>query len=112
MFRRFFQRDKQDGQKPEPQKLEQAQDAIQPDKPTSNQLKQATELLHQQAGQQKDDNVHRMALRTGNQELPEDLAEQAYGGDQGEHAVIARQALQTGDFKRSIYHLGLALASD
>ena len=106
MFRRFFQRDKQDGQKSDP--LE----ATAPDKPVSNHLKQVTEFLHQQARQQKDDDVHRMVIRTGNQELPEDLAEQTYGGDQGEHIEVARQALQTGDFNRSIYHLGLALASD
>ncbi len=111
MFRRFFQRDKQDGQKPESQEPEHTQEASPLDKPTPKQVEQAKELL--QAGQKNDDDdVHRMVLRAGNQELPEDLAEQAYGGDQGEHAEIARQALQTEDFKRSIYHLGLALASD
>lgn len=56
-----------------------------------------------------DDGVHRMALRSGKQKLPDELA---YGGDQGEHAELAREALHAGNLRRSIYHLALALTSD
>lgn len=61
---------------------------------------------------QQDDGVHRMALRAGQQPLPEDRDALAYADDQGEHAVVARHALATGDVRRSIYHLILALAED
>lgn len=75
-------------------------------------FKQAAKILGKQAEQQNDDDVHRMALRAGKQRLPDDPDEQAYAEDQGEHAEIAQTALQSGDFKRAIYHLGQALASD
>jgi len=99
MFRRFFQRNGQ-GQTPGPQESGQ---------PGSPDL---AELLKQQIAQQKDDGVHRMVLRVGEQKPPDDHDEQAYASDQEEHDEIARNALQSGDFKRSVYHLGLALASD
>jgi tetratricopeptide (TPR) repeat protein len=106
MFRRLFQRNGR-RQTPGPQ------GSGQPDQPDSaDHLKLAAELLQEQTGQQKDDNVHRMVLRAGGQKPPDDPDEQAYARDQGEHAELARNALQAGDFKRSIYHLGLALASD
>lgn len=53
-----------------------------------------------------------MAIRTGKQPLPEDPDERRYEKEQGAEAELAQQALQAGDLKRSIYHLGLALASD
>jgi tetratricopeptide (TPR) repeat protein len=59
-----------------------------------------------------DDGVHRMALRSGKQKLPDDPDELAYSGDQGDHAKLAQEALQAGDLRRSIYHLALALADD
>src|SRR5260221_9354029 len=99
MFRRFFQRNGQ-GQTPGPQESGQ---------PSSPDL---AELLKQQIAQQKDDGVHRTVLRVGEQKPPDDPDEQAYASDQEEHAETARNALQSGDFNRSVYHLGLALASD
>lgn len=106
MFRRFFQRNRR-GQTPGPQ------ESGQPGKPDPADFsKQAAEFLQQQTGRQEDDGIHRMVLRMGEQKLPDDPDEQTYAMDQGEHAEIARDALQAGDFKRSIYHLGLALASD
>ena len=53
-----------------------------------------------------------MALRSGKQELPDDPDELTYANDEGEHADIAREALQAGDLQRAVYHLALALASD
>jgi tetratricopeptide (TPR) repeat protein len=102
MFRRFFHRDGQE-ETPKSQKLEP---------PNADDIQRARDILQGQASQKKDDGVHRMAIRTGKQPLPEDPDERLYDKDQGEHAEIARRALQMGDFKRSIYHLGLALASD
>lgn len=97
MFRRFFKRD---GQEEEPggQSSEPPESA-----------KQAQEILQHM---EQDDGVHRMVLRASNQPLPEDPDEKIYDQDEGEHAEIAQRALQTGDFKRAIYHLGLALAGD
>ena len=102
MFRRFFQRGGQ-GQTPEPQR---------PDPPSADEVQRARNSLQGLAKQTQDDGVHRMVMRTGNQPLPEDPDEQLYEKDQGEHAEIARNALEAGDLKRSIYHLGLALADD
>src|SRR5579884_1779942 len=98
MFRRFFKRDG------EGKKNDQEQDA--------DRKEQMRKTLQEHADQGQDDGVHRMVVRTGDQPLPEDPDEQIYDKEQGEHAEIARNALQAGDFKRSIYHLGLALASD
>jgi len=108
MFRRFFQRDGQ-GQTP------QSQGPEQPDTSDTNALlrQQAEHFLKGQGKQPDDDGVHRMAIRAGGEQKPlDDSDERAYGQDQGEHAEIARKALQQKDFKRSIYHLGLALADD
>jgi tetratricopeptide (TPR) repeat protein len=65
-----------------------------------------------EAAGESDDAVHRMALRLGNQAPPEDGDEHVYAGDQGDHAELAGRALRDGDLKRSIFHLGLALADD
>src|SRR5690349_10686197 len=54
---------------------------------------------------EENDGVHRMAVRTGHQKLPDDPDEIAYADDQGEHAELAQSALQAGDLQRSIYHL-------
>lgn len=105
MFRRFFPR-KHQKQESGSQHSGQPSKAQLPDH-----LKAAAEALQKQAGQQ-DDGIHRMVLRAGEQAPPDDPAEQAYAHDQGEHTEIAQKALQAGDFARSIYHLGLALASD
>src|ERR1700692_3877175 len=102
MFRRFFQRDGQ-GQKPGPQE---------PEPPDADDRKQARKILQELAKQEKNDGVHRMVMRAGKQQPPEDPDEQIYDRDQGEHAPLSQSALQAGEFKRSIYHLGLALASD
>jgi tetratricopeptide (TPR) repeat protein len=106
MFRRFFQRNGR-GQEPDPQ-----ESGSPLDKPGPEEVQRARKILQGMGGQHEDDGVHRMAIRTGKQELPDDPDEQAYAGDQGEHAEIARSALRAGDLRRSIYHLGLALTSD
>jgi tetratricopeptide (TPR) repeat protein len=106
MFRRFFQRNGR-GQEPDPQ-----ESGSPLDKPGPEEVQRARKILQGMGGQHEDDGVHRMAIRTGKQELPDDPDEQAYAGDQGEHAEIAQSALRAGDLRRSIYHLGLALASD
>jgi tetratricopeptide (TPR) repeat protein len=102
MFRRFFQR-KGQGQTPGPQEPESAGE---------DDIQQARNILQELAEQEQDDGIHRMVMRAGKHKPPEDPDEQIYDRDQGEHAEIARSALQAGDFKRSIYHLGLALTSD
>ena len=124
MFRRFFQRNGrgktpgsdgsglgQEANLHEAGKTPDLHKVGQPDEPPDS-VKQAAEILQQQQPQHEDDGVHRMAMRAGNQMLPDDPDEAMYAGDQGEHADIARNALQTGDFMRAIYHLGLALARD
>src|SRR5579883_380415 len=97
MFRRFFKRN---GRKEEPggQSSEPPEWA-----------NQSREILQRM---ESDDGVHRMVLRVGQQPLPEDPDEKIYDQDEGEHTEVAQRALQTGDFKRAIYHLGLALADD
>lgn len=101
MFRRFFQGQNQPGD---------SSNQRQPDPPASSEL-----LRRWQAGAgDKEDGVHRMAVRAGNNEPPppEDPDEQRYAQEQGAHDALARQALQAGDLKRAIFHLGLALAAD
>src|SRR6185312_11649588 len=102
LFRRFFPRDKQ-GQTPASQE---------PAPPGADEIEQARKTLQGLAKQGQDDGVHRMAIRASGPQPPEDPDEQRYEKEQGEHAEIAQSALQARDFKRSIYHLGLALASD
>jgi tetratricopeptide (TPR) repeat protein len=101
MFRRFFPRKDQPGD---------SSSQRQPDQPASPELLRKL----QAAAGDKDDGVHRMAVRAGNNEPPppEDPDEQRYAQEQGAHDVLARQALQAGDLKRAVFHLGLALASD
>ncbi len=106
MFRRFFQRNGQEHAS-QPQKSESSE-AYEP----PEHVKQAKNLLQQQTEQKSDDSIHRMVLRAGGQQPPDDPDEQVYDMDQGEHGQLARSALAAKDFKRSIYHLGLALASD
>ena len=109
MFRRFFPR-KDKGRAPDPQNTDQPGLARPLDPAEAEEARQniAQFLPHPES----DDGVHRMALRTGEQKIPDDPDELAYAGDQGEHAELARDALQAGDLRRSIYHLALALASD
>jgi tetratricopeptide (TPR) repeat protein len=105
MFRRFFPR-KDKGRAPDPQHTDQPGLARPLDPAEAEEARQnfAQFLPHPEV----DDGVHRMALRTGEQKLPDDPDELAYAGDQGEHAELARDALQAGDLRRSIYHLALA----
>jgi len=109
MFRRFFPR-KDKGRAPDPQNTDQPGLArpLNPAEAEEARQNLAKFLPHPEG----DDGVHRMALRTGEQKLPDDPDELAYAGDQGEHAELARDALQAGDLRRSIYHLALALAGD
>ncbi len=104
MFRRFFPR-KDKGRAPDPQHTDQPGLARPLDPAEAEEARQnlAKYLPHPEG----DDGVHRMALRTGEQKLPDDPDELAYAGDQGEHAELAREALQAGDLRRSIYHLAL-----
>jgi tetratricopeptide (TPR) repeat protein len=97
MFRRFFKRN---GREEEP-------GGHSSEPPES--ARQAQEILQHV---EQDDGVHRMVLRASKQPLPEDPDEKIYDQDEGEHAEVAQRALQAGDFKRAIYHLGLALADD
>src|SRR5215468_8778433 len=94
MFRRFFPR-KDKGR---------ASDPHNKDRPGLARQDLAKFLPHPEGN----DGVHRMALRTGEQKLPDDPDELAYAGDQGEDTELARDALQAGDLRRSIYHLALA----
>ncbi len=59
-----------------------------------------------------DDDVHRMSIRAGETPPPDDPDEQVFAQEQGEHLMLAEEALQAGQFKRSIFHLGLVLADD
>lgn len=59
----------------------------------------------------EDDDIHTMVVRAGERQ-PDDPDEQLYSGDLGDHTEIARAALESGDLRRSVYHLGLALADD
>lgn len=109
MFRQFFQR-KGKGRASDDQNTG-LPDAARPLNPAeAEEARQNIEKFLSHPAE--DDGVHRMALRSGNQKLPDDPDELAYGNDQGEHADIARDALPAGDLRRSIYHLSLALATD
>src|SRR5215469_6640946 len=105
MFRRFFPR-KDKGRAPDPQNTGQPGLVRPLDSAEAEEARQniAKFLPHPEG----DDGVPRMALRTGKQKLPDDPDELTYAGDQGEHAELARDALQVGDLRRSIYHLALA----
>ena len=109
MFRQFFSR-KDKGRASDPQKTDQSGASRPLDVDETQEAKHnlAKFLPHPEV----DDGVHRMALRAGKQKLPDDPDELAYAGDQGEHAVLAQDALHTGDLRRSIYHLALALSDD
>lgn len=109
MFRRFFPRkDKGNGSNPENSGQPDTSRSLDPIEAEKARKNIAKFLTHPEV----DDGVHRMALRSGKQELPDDPDELAYAGDQGEHTELARNALQAGDLRRSIYHLALALAED
>lgn len=109
MFRQFFPR-KDEERASDPQNTDQPGSARPLDPAEAEEAWQniAKFLPHPEV----DDGVHRMALRSGKQKLPDDPDELAYADDQGEHAELARDALQVGDLRRSIYHLTLALADD
>lgn len=109
MFRQFFPR-KDKGRASDPQNTGQPGSSrpLEPAEAEEARQNIAKFLPHPAV----DDGVHRMALRSGKQKLPDDPDELAYGGEQGEHDELARNALQAGDLRRSIYYLALALADD
>lgn len=109
MFRQFFPR-KGKGRASDPQNAGHSGSARPLDPTEAEEARQNIAKYLPQS--ESDDGVHRMALRSGKQKLPDDPDELAYSGDQGDHAKLAQEALQAGDLLRSIYHLALALADD
>lgn len=63
-------------------------------------------------GDSGSDDSHRMVMRVGGGDIPDDADERQYGSEEGDHAALAAQALAAGDLRRAIYHLGRALAND